>query len=201
MDIIRKKLSDLNPYENNSRTHSEEQVNQIINSIKLFGFTNPILIDQDNNIIAGHGRLTAVQKMAWEEVPCIVVNGLNQIQLKALNIADNQIALNAGWDLEKLSTEIKGLKEENFDLVSLGFNNLELSNFLNDNFLDNKFNEEVIADQTNNFIIQYNIIFDDNEQQQIWFEFIRNLKDIYIDHETIGQRLVEFIRQNNYGKN
>jgi len=201
MDIIKKKTSELNPYENNSRTHSEDQVNQIINSIKTFGFTNPILIDESNNIIAGHGRLLAVQKLEWEEVPCIIVNGLNQTQLKALNIADNQIALNAGWDLEKLSLEIKGLKEENFDLTSLGFNNLELSNFLNDNFLDNNFNEEITADQTNNFIIQYNIIFDDTDQQQVWFEFIKNLKEIYVDHETIGQRLVEFIRQNNYGKN
>ena len=201
MDIINKKISDLNPYENNSRTHSEEQITQIINSIKQFGFTNPILIDQDNNIIAGHGRLIAVKQMEWEEVPCIAVSNLTQNQLKALNFADNQIALNAGWDLAKLTTEIKGLKEDNFDLTSLGFNNLELSNFLDDNFFDSKFNQEVIADQTNNFIIQYNIIFDDNEQQQIWFEFIKNLKEIYIDLNTIGQRLVEFIRQNNYCKN
>tara|TARA_R110000796_G_scaffold252434_1_gene386760 strand:+ start:243 stop:848 length:606 start_codon:yes stop_codon:yes gene_type:complete len=201
MDTIKKNINDLTPYENNSRTHSDEQINLIINSIKKFGFTNPLLIDEDNNIIAGHGRLLAVKKMEWQDVPCIIVKGLSQTQLKALNIADNQIALNAGWDLEKLTLEIKGLKEENFDVASLGFNNLELSNFLNEDFLGNTSNEEIASDQTNNFIIQYNIIFDDNDQQQVWFEFLKNLKGVYVDKQTIGERVIEFIKDSNYGKN
>ena len=121
MELIKKKVSELIPYINNSRTHSEEQVTQIVSSIKEFGFTNPILIDKDNSIIAGHGRLQAVKRLGLEEVPCILISGLTKTQIKALIIADNQLALNAGWDLEKLSVEIEGLEEDKFDLTLLGF--------------------------------------------------------------------------------
>lgn len=122
MELIKKKVSELIPYINNSRTHSEEQITQLVSSIKEFGFTNPILLAPDNSIIAGHGRLQAVKKLGHEEVPCIVVEGLTKIQIKALIIADNQLALNAGWDLEKLSVEIEGLKDEDFNIDILGFN-------------------------------------------------------------------------------
>jgi DNA modification methylase len=121
MELIKKKVSELIPYINNSRTHSEEQITQLISSIKEFGFTNPILLAPDNSIIAGHGRLQAVKKLGHEEVPCIIVQGLTKTQIKALIIADNQLALNAGWDLEKLSVEIEGLEAEKFDLSLLGF--------------------------------------------------------------------------------
>ena len=121
MELIKKKVSELIPYINNSRTHSEEQITQIVSSIKEFGFTNPILIDNDNSIIAGHGRLQAVKRLGLEEVPCILISGLTKTQIKALIIADNQLALNAGWDLEKLSVEIEGLEDDKFDISLLGF--------------------------------------------------------------------------------
>jgi len=121
MELIKKKVSELIPYINNSRTHSEEQITQLVSSIKEFGFTNPILLAPDNSIIAGHGRLQAVKRLGHEEVPCIVVEGLTKTQIKALIIADNQLALNAGWDLEKLSVEIEGLKDEDFNIDLLGF--------------------------------------------------------------------------------
>lgn len=122
MELIKKKVSELIPYINNSRTHSEEQITQLISSIKEFGFTNPILLAPDNSIIAGHGRLQAVKRLGHEEVPCIIVQGLTKTQIKALIIADNQLALNAGWDLEKLSVELEGLKDEDFNIDILGFN-------------------------------------------------------------------------------
>ena len=128
MELIKKKVSELIPYINNSRTHSEEQITQIVSSIKEFGFTNPILIDKDNSIIAGHGRLQAVKRLGLEEVPCILISGLTKTQIKALIIADNQLALNAGWDLEKLSVEIEGLEDDKFDISLLGFDD----KFLND---------------------------------------------------------------------
>jgi len=130
MELVTKNTSDLIPYVNNSRTHSEEQVNQIISSIKEFGFTNPILIEQDNGIIAGHGRIMAAKKMGLKEVPCVIVKGLTKTQIKALNIADNQIALNAGWDLEKLKLEIQGLNEDEFNLDILGFTKNQIDDFL-----------------------------------------------------------------------
>lgn len=134
MELIKKKVSELIPYINNSRTHSEEQITQIVSSIKEFGFTNPILIDKDNSIIAGHGRLQAVKRLGYDEVPCILISGLTKTQIKALIIADNQLALNAGWDLEKLSVEIEGLEDDKFDISLLGFN----EDFLNKIFNDDK---------------------------------------------------------------
>jgi DNA modification methylase len=130
MELIKKKVKDLIPYINNSRTHSEEQITQLVSSIKEFGFTNPILLAPDNSIIAGHGRLQAVKKLGHEEVPCIIISGLSKTQIKALIIADNQLALNAGWDLEKLSVEIEGLEADKFDLNILGFEDEFLKDLL-----------------------------------------------------------------------
>jgi ParB-like chromosome segregation protein Spo0J len=130
MELIKKKVSELIPYINNSRTHSEEQITQLVSSIKEFGFTNPILLAPDNSIIAGHGRLQAVKRLGHEEVPCIIISGLSKTQIKALIIADNQLALNAGWDLEKLSVEIEGLEYDKFDLKLLGFEDELLKDLL-----------------------------------------------------------------------
>lgn len=126
MEIIQRKVNDLIPYINNSRTHSEEQVNQIVASINEFGFTNPLLIDEKDNIIAGHGRLLASKKLKMDEVPCIVLSGLTEAQKKAYIIADNKMALNAGWDDELLKIELENLKELDFDLELTGFNVDEL---------------------------------------------------------------------------
>lgn len=109
------------PYARNSRTHSPEQVAQIAASIKEFGFTNPILIDEENGIIAGHGRLLAAQKLGIDEVPVIVMAGLTAAQKKAYVIADNKLALNAGWDDEMLRIEFEELQEMGFDLELTGF--------------------------------------------------------------------------------
>lgn len=126
MQIVYKKVNELIPYINNSRTHSEEQVNQIVASINEFGFTNPLLIDEKDNIIAGHGRLLASKKLKMEEVPCIVLSGLTEAQKKAYIIADNKMALNAGWNEELLKVELENLKELDFDLELTGFNVDEL---------------------------------------------------------------------------
>lgn len=126
MQIVYKRVNDLIPYINNSRTHSGEQVNQIVASINEFGFTNPLLIDEKDNIIAGHGRLLASKKLKMEEVPCIVLSGLTEAQKKAYIIADNKMALNAGWDEELLKIELENLKELDFDLELTGFDVDEL---------------------------------------------------------------------------
>jgi len=122
------------PYINNSRTHSDEQVNQVAASIKEFGFTNPILIDEDSGIIAGHGRLMAAKKIGLDEVPCIRMIGLTESQKKAYVIADNQLALNSGWDLDMLKLELQSLEEMDFDVDLLGFD---------DDFLDGLLEPEI----------------------------------------------------------
>lgn len=114
------------PYAMNSRTHSESQVLQIAASIKEFGFTNPILIDDEQTLIAGHGRLLAAKTLSLSEVPCITLHGLSPAQKKAYVIADNKLALNAGWDIEALRTEMLVLEENAFDLALLGFEIEEL---------------------------------------------------------------------------
>lgn len=126
MEIVKKKTSELVPYANNTRTHSEEQVLQIASSIKEFGFTNPILIDGKNGIIAGHGRVMAAELLHYEEVPTITLTDLTEAQIKAYIIADNKLALNAGWDEELLKVEIEGLNDLGFDIDLLGFNTEDL---------------------------------------------------------------------------
>lgn len=115
------KTKDLIPYANNSRTHSDEQVLQIASSIKEFGFLNPIIIDGGNGIVAGHGRVMAAKKLGIEELPCIDASHLTEAQKKAYIIADNKLALNAGWDDEILRVEFEALKELDFDLELTGF--------------------------------------------------------------------------------
>ena len=121
LTIDYRKTGELIPYINNSRTHSDQQVQQVAASIKEFGFTNPILIDEDSGIIAGHGRLQAAQMMGMDEVPTITLEGLTEAQRKAYVIADNQLALNAGWDLDALKVELERLGELDFDIDLLGF--------------------------------------------------------------------------------
>ena len=127
-----KSTSDLIPYVNNSRTHSDDQINQVARSIKEFGFTNPVLIDQEGGIIAGHGRVMAAKKLGIDLIPCIELVGLTAAQKKAYVIADNQLALDAGWDLDTLKIEIESLDELEFNLDLLGFDD----DFLNDLMID-----------------------------------------------------------------
>jgi DNA modification methylase len=115
------------PYVNNSRTHDDAQVAQIAASIKEFGFTNPILIDDEGSIIAGHGRVMAARKLLLDTVPTITLSGLSDIQKRAYIIADNKLALNAGWDNELLMLELDALKDADYDLDLTGFSADEIS--------------------------------------------------------------------------
>jgi len=121
LKIVQKPVDKLIPYINNSRTHSDEQVAQIAASIKEFGWTNPILVDGENGIIAGHGRLMAARKLGYTEVPTIELKDLTETQRKAYIIADNRLALNAGWDNEMLMLELSEIGDLGFDLDLTGF--------------------------------------------------------------------------------
>ncbi|MGC9239811.1 MAG: site-specific DNA-methyltransferase [Acidithiobacillus sp.] len=114
-------VESLIPYARNARTHSDEQVAQIAASIKEFGWTNPILVDGDKGIIAGHGRVLAARKLGLQQVPCIELSHLSEAQKRAYILADNQLALNAGWDTELLKIELQDLDAADFDLSLLGF--------------------------------------------------------------------------------
>jgi DNA modification methylase len=115
------------PFARNARTHSEAQVAEIAGSIRAFGFTNPLLVGEDDDIIAGHGRLAAARKIGLTTVPVLVLSGLSDVQKRQLVLADNRIALNAGWDMEMLALELKDLADLGVDLATLGFDRKELA--------------------------------------------------------------------------
>ena len=140
------KVEDLIPYVNNSRKHSDEQVAQIASSIKEFGWTNPILIDGTNSIIAGHGRLMAARKLKMEEVPTIELSHLTNTQRKALVIADNKLALNADWDTTLLTIELDELLKDGFALDILGFNADELNALLEPEQVDGLTDEDAVPE-------------------------------------------------------
>ena len=126
-------IDEIKPYERNARIHSSKQIKQIMEAIKAFGFTNPLLIDDENNLIAGHGRLEAVKQLniidfkdnPLKELPAIVISGLSEADKKALIIADNKIAENASWDYDLLQAEFQELEAINYDLDLMGFDNLD----------------------------------------------------------------------------
>jgi DNA modification methylase len=124
--IVSRKVEDLIPYARNSRTHSDEQVAQIAASVREFGWTNPVLVDGENGIIAGHGRILAARKLGMDEVPCIELAGLTDTRRRAYIIADNKLALNAGWDDELLAIEFAELADAGFDNLLTGFTQDEI---------------------------------------------------------------------------
>lgn len=146
LKINYRETGDLIPYVNNSRTHSEQQVQQVASSIKEFGFTNPILIDEQDGIIAGHGRLLAAQKLKLDEVPTITLEGLTEAQRKAYVIADNQLALNADWDIDALKVEVDRLTELDFDVDLLGFDDDFLSSLLEEEPAEGLTDEDSVPD-------------------------------------------------------
>ena len=146
MKITQKLVTELIPYVNNSRTHSDEQVAQIAASIKEFGWTNPILVDGDNGIIAGHGRLMAARKLGHKEVPTIELADLTETQKKAYIIADNRLALNAGWDNEMLTIELNDLLADGFALDILGFDPKEIAALLEPEVMEGLTDEDAVPE-------------------------------------------------------
>ena len=132
LEVTYRPIESLIPYARNSRTHSDAQVAQIAASIREFGWTNPVLIDAEGGIIAGHGRIMAGRKLGIKEAPCIVLENLTDAKRRAYVIADNKLALNAGWDVELLKIELGDLKALDFDLSLTGFDPGELGNLLAD---------------------------------------------------------------------
>jgi hypothetical protein len=193
----------LNP--RNTRKHSDDQVQKIAASIQQFGFTVPIMVDGDGVLIAGEGRLRAAQSLGMTEVPTIDGSYLTPEQRRAYVIADNKLALTSEWDWPLLQEELGALDLGGFDLGALGFSGEELEELRLD------IGDESAAsggrgqrsrggrDRAPGVVVQYNIVFDDDEQQQRWFAFLRQLKQHYPDTETIGARLVRWIEETGDG--
>jgi len=146
MQIKEVEVTALIPYAKNSRTHDDAQVAQIAASIKEFGWTNPILVDGDKGIIAGHGRLLAARKLGQDKVPVIELKHMTEAQKRAYVIADNKLALNAGWDTAMLSIEMQDLEDEGFDLALLGFDDKELNALLEPEVSEGLTDEDAVPD-------------------------------------------------------
>ena len=146
MQIKTVSVEKLIPYVKNSRTHSDGQVAQIAASIKEFGWTNPILVDGESGVIAGHGRLLAARKLGQKEVPVIELKHMTESQKRAYVIADNQLAMNAGWDTTLLSLELADLKEQGFEMDVLGFDPKELDNLLEPEQVDGLTDEDAVPE-------------------------------------------------------
>jgi len=131
-------LEKLVPYVNNARTHSVEQINKLRSSLREFGFINPVIIDKDYGIIAGHGRVIAAREEGIEKIPCVFVDYLTEPQKKAYILADNRMALDAGWDEDLLRVEIESLQGQNFDVGLTGFDEKELENLFKDTQMEVK---------------------------------------------------------------
>jgi len=150
-------VENLIPYARNSRTHSDAQVAQIAASIKEFGFTNPVLIDEADGIIAGHGRLLAARKLGMAEVPCLRLGYLSEIQKRAYVIADNKLALNSAWDDELLKLELHALAEADYQLNMTGFGADELTKIMFGELIEPEDPDEFTGDSGNKWqlLIEY----------------------------------------------
>lgn len=147
--VERREVSSLIPYARNARTHSDEQVGQIAASIREWGWTVPVLVDESGLLIAGHGRLLAAQKLGIAEVPVMTAAGWTDAQKQAYILADNQLALNADWDMDKLSVEIGDLDQSGFDMALMGFGANELEQIMfNGNFGPGSEDDQGQLDQT-----------------------------------------------------
>ena len=126
--IPTKKIVEIKPYQKNARTHSEYQIEKLIASIRTFGFTNPVIVDEENILIAGHGRVEAAKKIGLEEVPTITLSHLTPTEKKALVLADNRIAEDAGWDMEMVKAELTSIHATGFEIALTGFTLDDLQN-------------------------------------------------------------------------
>jgi len=191
MQIKEVAVDKLIPYANNSRTHSDQQVAQIAASIKEFGFRNPILVD-GMGIIAGHGRLLAAQKLGLEKIPTIDCSDMTKSQKKAYIIADNKLALNAGWDNDLLKLEITDLQEENFDIDVLGFDISEL-NFTAEvdyGILDEEDVSQQLSDMANGVRKAIQIEFEPEHYDEA-FELVKFWRD---EKAYVGMMLMNYLK-------
>ena len=191
-------LERLKPYDNNAREHSPEQVAQIAASITEFGFLNPILVDSNDGIVAGHGRLSAARELALDVVPVVVLDHLTEAQKKAYILVDNKLAENASWNEELLQEEIVALNLQDFDISILGWDEDEIREIME---YDSAFGEGDGDGESRGLggepVIQYNIIFDNEQQQQIWFDFLKDLRQSQPDDTTIAEKIINFIDEKN----
>ncbi len=175
----------LKPYEKNPRIN-ENAVEIVAKSIDEFGFTNPILVNESGTIIAGHTRWKAAIRLGLDQVPVRIVTGLTPEQEKAFRIMDNRSGEKSEWDMDLLPLELSELDLAGFDIELTGFDQLEFEKMT----LDLETIAEATGGQGKEPVVQYQIIFNDEDEQQVWNSYLQWLRDKYPDAETISERIV-----------
>lgn len=163
--VERRSVESLIPYARNARTHSDAQVAQLAASIQEWGWTTPVLIDEEGSIIAGHGRVMAARKLGIEDVPVMVASGWSEAQRRAYVLADNKLALNSGWDMDLLKVELQDVGELGFNLEKIGFDVGEMSAFFDDQIEEEKPIKEPINHEN-----QMLLTFETETKLQEWFD-------------------------------
>lgn len=220
MNIEQKSVKDIIPYTNNPRIN-DEAVAVVVDSIKEFGFQVPIIVDTNNIIIAGHTRWQAAKKLGLDTVPTIVAKDLSEAKAKAFRIMDNKSSEKARWDLEKLVVEFDDLESLDCNMEALGFDLIEIEKLRLDfespddglyeseddddlppfdrgerGSTGNPYTEEPDSKKLGAPVIQYTIVFNNEDEQAIWYGYLRHLKNKYPKSTTISERLIEDINAN-----
>ncbi|WP_442972644.1 ParB/Srx family N-terminal domain-containing protein [Rhodoplanes sp. TEM] len=189
-------VEELQVYARNAKTHSDEQVAELVASIKQWGWTTPVLVDEDGVLIAGHGRLAAARKLGITEVPVMTARGWTEAQKRAYRIADNKLTEKGEWDEGLLRIELGELHKEEFTLELTGFTGSELEGLM----LPPDDGEGEGGPRVSTPVIQFNIVFDDTAQQEAWFGLVRRLRGKYPDEPTLGARLARYIAETESGE-
>ena len=185
MKIHQIKIKELTPYEQNNKIHTEQAVEELAVSITKFGWTQPICVDEDKVILAGHRRFLAAKSLGLETVPVVIKEGISEVDARAYRLADNKLSADPNWDFENIDLEMFYLKDKDIDIHQLA-----LDEFLKDESEIAK--EEPKKDGDVGFSITYNIVFENELQQKEWFKFVRFLKGKYAGL-TLGEALSIFV--------
>jgi len=191
MEVVQASLESVIPYANNPR-NNVSAVDHVAASIKEFGFRQPIVVDQDMVILVGHTRLEAARQLGLESVPIHIATGLTDSQKRAYRIADNRVAQDSSWDQDLLKIELEDLELEGYDLEQTGFTLPELDMLMMDKEEEEDEDPSLLEDS---YTIQYNIIFNDEQEQKQWMSFLKWLKNEYTGTVTISERLVAFAQE------
>jgi ParB-like chromosome segregation protein Spo0J len=191
MEVVLASLESVIPYANNPR-NNVSAVDHVAASIQEFGFRQPIVVDQDMVILVGHTRLEAARQLGLESVPIHIATGLTDSQKRAYRIADNRVAQDSKWDEELLKIELEDLELEGYDLEQTGFTLPELDMLMMEKEEEEDEDPSLLEDS---YTIQYNIIFNDEQEQKQWMSFLKWLKNEYTGTVTISERLVAFAQE------
>jgi hypothetical protein len=198
LSVETKPISWLIPYPGNARKRTQAAINNLAHLLELYGWRQPIAAEENGYILMGHGRRLAALQLGWTEAPVHIVRGLSPEKLRALRIADNKSAEGSSWDESLLTTELLDLKGFNFDLTGTGFASTEIDDLLSGKGIKKSKAARNAPEpkSANTPVISYNIIFNSEDDQRVWFDFLKLLRTQYPEVPTVSERIVKYCLAN-----